>query len=439
MTTGTTYSNFGHWKDIDHDGVIEKSEGDMKLAAAFVRNTKANVTMKLKLAPDITSSGAVEIRGLGDDEINFPIHTVQLGENRTYTYSGEAESAFRNTVYHYDDFSIRWQSRTIGGNWEDIGTSETDIYLLLDTPKRNVILYHTYVHIGSHYGADQTTEDGVILAVWEYFQTLKIKQQDEVYAIGKVDLPTAGRPIRYRTDYTDQINDGPMPFNGNCTCGGIALLFNSILHAEGLDQTGQEGLEEGHTVMVVTPDVVFLVKGWTPQSAQVLVDSELFDVVVFDAFGDVQKPYYKNTGYNIRSDSQLKDAIGLPGQNSPNPKADFSDHAWVRWSVNGVIRWFDPSYGVEYVGATDDDRLLSFQQTAIYGFTDFAATASDIELLLQLDLNRDGHITVDDELDPNPDDDIHLSTLYYWLVRRSSQSEVDARLKAGLKFAKIPD
>ena len=208
---------------------------------------------------------------------------------------------------------------------------------------------------------------------------------------------------------------------------------------EGLDQTGQAGLEEGHTVMVVTPSVAFLVKGWTPQSTQVSVDNELFDVIVFDAFGDEQSPYYKTNGYNIRSDSQLKDAAGLPGQNSPNPKADFSDHAWVRWSVNGVIRWFDPSYGVEYAGATDDDKLLSFQQAAIYGFFDQAATADDIELLLQLDLNRDGRITADDELDPNPDDDIDLSTLYYWLVRRTSQmDDLDARLKMGLKFSKIP-
>ena len=58
------------------------------------------------------------------------------------------------------------------------------------------------------------------------------------------------------------------------------------------------------------------------------------------------------------SETNVKDELGLPGQNNTDPASLFNNHALVKV---GTELW-DPSYGAIYTS------LLDFQQKAIFGY-----------------------------------------------------------------------
>ncbi len=58
----------------------------------------------------------------------------------------------------------------------------------------------------------------------------------------------------------------------------------------------------------------------------------------------------------------------IDGQNETDPKESvFSNHQFVGLVVGGVRRWFDPSYGVEYVGPTQLLRIADWENKAVAG------------------------------------------------------------------------
>jgi hypothetical protein len=88
----------------------------------------------------------------------------------------------------------------------------------------------------------------------------------------------------------------------------------------------------------------------------------------------------------------VQDEAGVRGQGVQNPASLFGNHQFVQVSLGGVTKWLDPSYGLEYEGATDDDRLLDFDNKAIAGyFVIVWATVKEAKLgMMGVDLNGDG-------------------------------------------------
>lgn len=103
--------------------------------------------------------------------------------------------------------------------------------------------------------------------------------------------------------------------------------------------------------------------------------------------------------YVLNQHTQLQNVAGTAGQNSPDPRADFVGHQWVRYEINGQMRWLDPSYGLEYTGANDDAKVSDFEDKALYGFRQ--ADLDDLELKLNADLDGDGNITNDAGTSPD--------------------------------------
>jgi hypothetical protein len=87
-----------------------------------------------------------------------------------------------------------------------------------------------------------------------------------------------------------------------------------------------------------------------------------------------------------------QDEVGVRGQGVQNPASLFGNHQFVQVSLGGVTKWLDPSYGLEYEEATDDDRLLDFDNKAIAGyFVIVWATVKEAKLgMMGVDLNGDG-------------------------------------------------
>ncbi|WP_436717932.1 SdrD B-like domain-containing protein [Roseiconus lacunae] len=261
------YGKSHHWYDFDLSGTIEPPENDLKIPAAFIRSSTPSVDAAFKIAsPDGPLAPTIEIKGVGTGGMNFPVQTASL-TNGVYVYSGSASSAFPNTVKHYDDYQISWQTREPGGDWEPAGTSSTDLYLTLAAPKAP--LYHTSLHLGSHYADGKTTQDQVIDTVWNHTKQLTLQKQDETTHIGAVEIKDVGDPLTYWANYANSsaANTPTLLHNLNGSCGSFADLFVSAMQIQGIDQQNE--------IVQVTTSI--FVNGWNPAGPQVQGN----DVIVF--------------------------------------------------------------------------------------------------------------------------------------------------------------
>ena len=181
--------------------------------------------------------------------------------------------------------------------------------------------------------------------------------------------------------------------NGNC--GSFADLFVNAMLNQGINQ-------EKEFVQVTTS---IFVNNWTPTGNQI----DGFDIFIQPAYGDqddipsasdVLDLMYSETRdrYVLHEHSQLVDVDGVPGQNESNPRADFGGlggHTFVRYVVAGQMRWLDPSYGTEYFGADDTQRIIDFEDKSVYGTFDHEL--ENLEQRMGLDLDGDGSITSTDD------------------------------------------
>jgi len=392
----TRYGMPHHWLDNNLNGDIEPLQEDLKLPVAYVRNSTPAVTALFSLV-EVSNArpSQIEIRGTGTGGTLFPAMMVARDNNGTYRYHSAATSSLPNVVKHYNDFEIDWQTRTPGGDWESAGITKNDLYLLLDSPQAP--LFHTAVHYGSHYGAGSTSADQMIAAVWEYFAALNVMKQNEITHIGAVEINDVGKPLTYWSNYANSggKNTEQLLHDMRGNCGAFADIFVASMQVQGVDQTNE-------FVQVTTS---IFVNNWKPNGPQV----EGHDVIIFRPyesgleFFDPEAFFANKYGNNLDSyllnqHSQLARMKGIPGQNEENPRADFggdAGHAFVRYFVNGEMRWFDPSYGKEYFGSTDEKRIIDFEDKAVYGIA--GDNIVDLELKMNRDLDEDGSITTEED------------------------------------------
>jgi len=413
------YRTYGHWVDNNNDGVIQPGQEDMQLPAAFLRATKGTVDVRVIPISDPAAvlPDELELRGFADDGITFPATPAKRGADGVFNFVIEASHAFRDTVWHYDDFAVRWQIRVPGGGWRELGTSRNDIYLTLAEAFDDDPLPHTLVHIGSKYGSGSTTRDELMKQVWTYFQTLRVSRQDETHRIGSRDLEQVGGPFRYWSKY---VESGNLWLAGSVNCGSVSELFLASLAVQGVQ-------EKSNLLRFLSPEAI-VVNQWTTNGKPLVRGNALYDALIYnyvghaDDFSRDDKVNGNNTGYNISPSSQLLDAAGTKGQNSDNPVSIFFGHTLVQLTIAGKVRWLDPSYGVEYVGDSNDERLMDFENRMLYGFLE--GLASDLEVALDRDLNNDGRIT--------PDSGIDAARMYHYdLVRRQNPLKAELEVNVG--------
>lgn len=78
---------------------------------------------------------------------------------------------------------------------------------------------------------------------------------------------------------------------------------------------------------------------------------------------------YGDFEYRIGID--VTDAVGVPGQNSPNPLSKFNNHRVVVYedpNGDGDAVVFDPSYGTKCVALTLADAELEWENASVAGF-----------------------------------------------------------------------
>jgi hypothetical protein len=415
-----------HWLDKNLDEDAEDA-GEHSWPYAYTRGTTLKVSARFVL--NIAWGGGpiyVMATGPADPATGFQIHVgpkaVRVdptNPNELVLDETESPVAFPNVVQAYvgaNLFRLDWQatsdSQRANSTWTKAGQTKNPLYLTYDAPNlskswsHTVNLYHTLVHLGSVAASGQDTQDGVVQKVWDEFNDLVVRKFKGEYL------------HYYKSFRTENIRTRELLAFRDGQCGSWAKLFLDVLKAQGIRFTGSYVIAVPAAMTLGIPGGVrygFLVNNWKfngpgiAGAAVVRTASDPVEVATSNGFTylNVISTTYMSNVPRISADGtsyewlyqQVQDEVGVGGQGVQNPASLFGNHQFVQVSLGGVTKWLDPSYGLEYEGATADDRLLDFDNKAIAGYFVIAwATVKEAKLgMMGVDLNGDGDTA--DEVD----------------------------------------
>jgi hypothetical protein len=322
----------------------------------------------------------------------------------------ESPVAFPNVVQAYvgaNLFRLDWQatsdSQRANSTWTNAGQTKNPLYLTYDAPNLSnswsdtVNLYHTLVHLGSVAASGQDTQDGVVQKVWEEFNDLVVRK-------------VRGEYLHYYKSFrTRNTSTRELLAFGDGQCGSWAKLFLDVLKAQGIRFAGNYVIAIPAPMTLGIPGGVgygFLVNNWTfngpgiAGTAVVRSSGDPIDVAISNGFtylnvisitrmSDLPRISADGKSYEWLY-QQVQDEVGVRGQGVQNPASLFGNHQFVQVSLGGVTKWLDPSYGLEYEGATEDDRLLDFDNKAIAGY--FVIAWATVRETVVGDLNGDSKL-----------------------------------------------
>jgi hypothetical protein len=391
---GTPPAGIAHWLDVNGNGVIETAMGDHAHPTAITRNTSLLVTARFAVQPTAyallkpaADAGRLTIRGRSPGNFNFQVQNTpqqpQLiafrGANpetnpstMEITAAVPTNNAFDKAT-HFDPLEIIW-SVVIEGNPTvfDVGTSKNSVYVTLNDP-RGVKLFHTVVHLGSTSlgtlsAADQGNRTKAIDAIWSAFSTRNVKN-------------FAGWNLYY---YYNWVNPNNTTANLLTTrdgqCDGWSNLFLDVLRAQGLAllPNGQRDVRLAGIFPApagVNTATGFLVKKWQFPNNPEIVKYSYTNVA--DLAMPIKRIKVKNDrgqavvvyrGYNWRGKPQVADEPGVEGQNTKDPRSEFTNHVLV--VVESEKKVFDPSYGGDpYTFQMNlNEAVKKIDDTAIAGY-----------------------------------------------------------------------
>lgn len=382
-----------HWQDNsavpDQDA---DDTGDRKYPVAYVRNNPVTASIKLVPYPNVSLDGVVlYVRGDGPGSLDFPYQTVTTsagssGDNGIVISDFVTTGNLSTTVDFFDPLEIKWEfsnSRFSGTPWQDTGKSKNQAYVTLNIPMTRSPLLHTIVHLACESTKGKTDNNQILDAIWSIFTT----PTSEMTKLKRID----GTKLKYYNPYlTLNTKAEDLVKDGNGQCGSFATLLLDLLYVHGLTHITFDPSSSFNYVFVypsAEPSPTggsarygFLVRDWSYTTGP----GKSFDP---------EYPYLNllrstlSQGYDWWY-KQVTDLDGLPAQGSPNPRSRFNNHQFVQ--ING--KWYDPSYGVIYIGATENDRIKSFQ-SYLSGLDLFQTSYTVTEMHLGSDLNGNGDLT----------------------------------------------
>lgn len=345
----------GDADDLSYAPTPPADKTDKKAPVCFVRASTMRVDVSFKLAATVEATTAM-VKGTGPGGLVFetsaPI-AVPAGDEVTVT-DLVCSGALPDEIKYYESFEIEWEVKLGGADYLPAGTTRNVVYLLRDTPKVGVPLYHTIVHLSCKYGqtaSDHDDRDVVTPKMFEAFTGTKSVKQVAIEG----EWPE--RELRYYKPKANAVPGDAVELlkdssGGNGQCTTFAALFIRMLHVHGIDYANELVLAEA------TASDGFFVKQWTP-------------VPGAGKSGNPNYPYLNvpngNWPYaNVLTDLhdwkfyQVADATGLPGQNSSDPNSIFGRHVFVRIADAGQnVTYYDPSYGVTYASKDAFAAVLS--------------------------------------------------------------------------------
>ncbi|MEM4302254.1 MAG: cadherin-like domain-containing protein, partial [Candidatus Caldarchaeum sp.] len=386
-----------HWLDANGDGDADDS-GDHQWPYAYRRSTDASAS-KLEVRVEFVltaawNGGDIWIQASGPDQIRMDPDKATVDPMRRDRASIRltAATAFPKKVKAYPEFQLSWQasSQSANAGWANIGTTKNPVYLTFSSPVAGLTLYHTLVHLGSTAAEGADTEDLVKTKVWDEFKDLNVTNY-------------GGDRLHYYKKYTNgNLDTEALLTHKDGQCGSWASLFLDVLKAQGISWMNNFVKVEVDGTQLLTADermrvldYGFLVKHWNfagAGKARDAVDASgdpvMMGLLAKFPYINVPKPdFIGDTTYKWHY-ADVTDREGIPGQGERNPASWFNNHQFVQMQTATGVRWYDPSYGVTYDGAMENDRLGAFDRMAVAGY--YVAALLDVkEGEIGVDLNGD--------------------------------------------------
>jgi hypothetical protein len=276
------------WQDADLSGEPDflpypaayRRESTMLLTAQF-NWTIANLGTDLHVKGE--GPGAYDFYAILDD--NDPHRALSLAGS-TLTLTDAADSAFTDTIEHFDTFNVKWSiSMDNGQGWSAVGVTRNQVYTLLDTP--TTTLYHTVAHLATAPPAAGLSDPAAVVgAIWTQFADRDVRRV------------TDGHQLTYwENDQANATSTGDLLADGNGQCGSWAEFFRDTVRAHGISA------QKIGVISTYGSASGLLVKNW--------------DFVGAGTSGNATFPY---------APGEFIDQAGVAGQGNVNPPGAFGNH-----------------------------------------------------------------------------------------------------------------
>jgi len=352
LAQGTTYTP--KWTDGGTTNPLYyKSGATMEISARLQVDNQSVDLSNFKIKGEIAD-------GFYFESTTVVVTQIQNGLLLTVSDMLANNSFPDNMVNFYDPMLINWQISLDGGNtWQSIGISENRIYVVHDTPNKDVManggipmgLYETLFNIGCKYAKNETIQETIIQKIWEGFETLEVRRAD-------------GEQMYYYKDYdANNIEAWQLIYSLDGQCGSWAKLFIDVLKMQGIHNSNNYVTFESSQIYW-DDENVFFVKDWsfnnngTPYN--VVLDGINNTIYTHNNIARSNGSYWalwtneidKSNYYFFKE--EIKDEKGGYGQGkNKNPLATFNNHQVV--FIDGI--YYDVSYGQTYLSKDDFDML----------------------------------------------------------------------------------
>jgi hypothetical protein len=323
--------------------------------------------------PANSTAYEMQWKGVGPDGIIYYSAVRGLGTSSApfmVSFDSGSTNSLPDSVKKYDHFVISWQyqSRPYGQtNWSDwytVSSTDTVLYVCLDTPLTDTCLYRTIVE-NACATSGATNIETAIANIWSRFSGLNFKTWNNntlyYYKPGTTSSTNAEH-------FAALLVSG----NGSGQCGAWSELFTQCLGVHGIDNCPIVEVVAYKNPYLL--DIGFLVNNWNTNNA-----------------GTSQSGYYKwrltfltnyldmvpvPAGANYGDLTSLSETQGQgSGTNSPSQKI-FLRHYIVKYGTN----YYDPSYGLTY------NNAQNMEASSIYGF--YSQETTNESGFFQIDVRR---------------------------------------------------
>ena len=306
-----TFGNFPQPEWLDTRSASDQSP------VCYTRARNVQLTPTFHVTCDPTQTDQVEIRAEAvwrSVVMNFHgTVSVSPGDQTVTAAQMASDVALPNCVDCIDPFELSWGMNPAGQGWNSAGLTDNIFYVVLGDPANGRPAYWTLLDVSCRAATLQTTDTGVISAVFG---------------------PLRGRQIKRKRDNADLTYWGTNPYaltgamstpmllnaaNASGQCGSWANFLLDMYQVHGITRGVKVALARSSLYWRGNGTVGFLVKSWRFNTP----------------------PPSSANGWTHILYTQCVIVQRAPRQNNANPPEYFMNH-YIVW-IDG--QYYDPSYG----------------------------------------------------------------------------------------------
>lgn len=312
-----------HWQDGNDDGDAD-DPGERKYPIAYVRDTPPSIVGKIKVKPSgLTSvsgfTAKIKVTGPGNIEIDET--AAIIGTDEIELPATPSTGNFLNEIDYMNPMTLTWEVEVNDeGHWCEAGDTANRTYVTLGVPS-TALRQETLFDIGCRNADGESVSATAVDKIYLEFSDQSVQRID----------PSTGSLDGVDMTYWSPTNPAPQP---QCwqTEGLLAL-------GDGRCGAWARFLSDSLAIQAIASDVAVVDAPAIKNPAQLQTDINTH--LPPDTYQVLPIFFVKDWDLSNPNPFNPIDQNGVEGQGNPNPRADFDNHAIVKF--NG--EYYDPSYG----------------------------------------------------------------------------------------------